>query len=77
MNDLVLANRSGDWHRFKSLVLDSMSSPITRRVYNLALDEFIAWFGLEPRPGFIKASVNAWSGALEPRAHRLTVMFNF
>lgn len=46
MNDLVLANRSGDWHRFKSLVLDSMSSPITRRVYNLALDEFIAWFGL-------------------------------
>jgi hypothetical protein len=27
------------------------SSPITRRVYNMALDEFIVWFRLEPRPG--------------------------
>ena len=29
----------------KALVLDSVSSPITRRVYNLGLDEFFAWFG--------------------------------
>jgi integrase len=29
-----------------------VSSPITRRVYNLGLDEFIAWYGQEPRPGF-------------------------
>src|SRR6516165_9628268 len=67
MNDLVLANRSGDWHRLKALVLDNVSSPITKRVYNLALDEFIEWFGLEPRPGFTKATVNAWRGALEAR----------
>ena len=45
MNELVLANRAGDWHRLKALVLDSVSSPITRRVYNLGLDEFIAWYG--------------------------------
>jgi hypothetical protein len=51
----------------KSLVLDSVSSPITRRVYNLALDEFIAWFGQEPRPGFTMATVNAWRGAVEAR----------
>jgi len=51
MNELVLANRAGDWHRLKALVLDSVSSPITRRVYNLGLDEFIAWYGLEPRLG--------------------------
>lgn len=67
MSDLVLANRAADWQRLKALVLDSVSSPITRRVYNLALDEFIAWFGQEPRPGFTKATVNAWRGALEAR----------
>jgi len=67
MNDLVLANRAADWRRLKGLVLDSVSSPITKRVYNLGLDEFIEWFGREPRPGFTKATVNAWRGALEAR----------
>ena len=37
MSDLVLANRAADWRRLKALVLDSVSSPITRRVYNLGL----------------------------------------
>jgi hypothetical protein len=64
MNELTLANRAADWQRLKALVLDSVSSPITRRVYNLGLDEFIAWYGLEPRPGFTKATVNAWRAAL-------------
>src|SRR5450432_3504068 len=70
MNELVLANRAADWHRLKALVLDSVSSPITRRVYNLGLDEFIAWYGLEQRAGFTKATVNAWRVTLEgqPRA---------
>jgi site-specific recombinase XerD len=51
----------------KSLVLDSVSSPITRRVYNLGLDEFIAWYTQEPRTGFTKATVSAWRVALEGR----------
>jgi hypothetical protein len=67
MNDLVLANRPSDWRRLKALVLDSVSSPITKRVYNLGLDEFIEWYGQELRPGFTKATVNAWRGALEAR----------
>jgi site-specific recombinase XerD len=67
MSDLVLANRAADWHRLKALVLDSVSSPITRRVYNLGLDEFIEWYGQEPRPGFTKATVAAWRVALEAR----------
>ena len=50
----------------KSLVLDSVSSPITRRVYNLGLDAFFAWYGQEPRAGFTKA-VTAWRVALEAR----------
>ena len=64
MNDLALTKRTADWRRLKALVLGSVSSPITKRVYNLALDELIAWFGLEPRLGFTKATVNAWD-ALE------------
>ena len=60
MNALVVADRASDWRRLKALVLDSVSSPITRRVYNLGLDEFITWFTAEPRPaGFSKATVAA------------------
>jgi integrase len=36
-------------------------------VYNLGLDEFIAWYTQEPRPGFTKATVSAWRVALEAR----------
>jgi hypothetical protein len=57
MNELVLANRAADWRKLKMLVLDSVSSPITKRVYNLGLDEFFEWFGRESRPGFTKATV--------------------
>src|SRR5580693_5147984 len=67
MNELAIANRAADWSRLKALVLDSVSSPITRRVYNLGLDEFIAWYGLEPRLGFTKATVSAWRVTLEGR----------
>jgi hypothetical protein len=62
-----VANRASDWRRLKALVLDSVSSPITKRVYNLGLDEFIEWYGQEARPGFTKATVNARHGALEAR----------
>jgi site-specific recombinase XerC len=51
----------------KSLVLDSVSSPITKRVYNMALDEFFGWYAQEPRPGFTKATVSAWRVSLEER----------
>src|SRR5207344_3455925 len=45
----------------------SVSSPITKRVYNMALNEFLAWFRLAPRPGFSKATVSAWRVSLEDR----------
>jgi site-specific recombinase XerD len=48
-------------------VLDSVSSPITKRVYNMALDEFLGWFQQAPRPGFTKATVSAWRVSLEAR----------
>lgn len=68
MNELVVADRASEWRRLKALVLDSVSSPITRRVYNLGLDEFIAWYTADHRPaGFTKATVMAWRVALEAR----------
>src|ERR1039458_2318036 len=67
MNEIALANRAADWCRLKALVLDSVASPITKRVYNLGLDEFFAWYGQEPRPGFTKATVSAWRVTLEAR----------
>src|SRR6266851_2205503 len=68
MNELVLVERAANWQRLKALVLDSVSSPITRRVYNMALNEFIAWFQEAPRPGFSKATVSAWRVSLEARS---------
>src|SRR5208283_2652487 len=68
MTAIVVADRASAWRRLKALVPDSVSSPITRRVYNLGLDEFIAWYTAEQRPaGFTKATVMAWRVALEAR----------
>src|SRR6476620_1371106 len=67
MTDLIVVPQDTDWRGLKALVLDSVSSPITKRVYNLGLDEFFSWFSLEPRPGFTKATVAAWRVALEAR----------
>jgi site-specific recombinase XerD len=67
MHDLIVLEKHEHWQRLKAMVLDSVSSPITRRVYNMALDEFIAWFKAAPRPGFSKATVSAWRVSLEAR----------
>src|SRR3954465_9409239 len=67
MTDLIVVPQATQWQKLKALVLDSVSSPITRRVYNLGLDEFITWYALEPRAGFTKATVCAWRVALEAR----------
>src|SRR6266550_350156 len=56
MNDLVVVEKLSNWQRLKALVLDSVSSPLTRRVYNMALDDFVAWFQEAPRPGFSKSN---------------------
>jgi hypothetical protein len=67
MNELTVVDKAAEWRRMKSLVLDSVSSPITKRVYSMALDEFFDWYRLEPRPGFSKATVNAWRVTLDER----------
>jgi hypothetical protein len=67
MNALIAVEKIAQWQKLKALVLDSVSSPITKRVYNMALNEFMAWFQQAPRPGFTKATVSAWRVSLEER----------
>src|ERR1700692_4168261 len=67
MNDLISLEKIAQWQKLKTLVLDSVSSPITKRVSNMALDEFMGWFQQAPRPGFTKATVSAWRVSLEDR----------
>jgi site-specific recombinase XerD len=68
MNDLIVVEKIAGWEKLKALVLDSVSSPITKRVYNMALDEFLVWFQQAPQPGFTKATVSAWRVSLEARS---------
>ena len=39
MNQLISLEKIAQWQKLKTLVLDSVSSPITKRVYNMALDD--------------------------------------
>jgi len=55
MNDLVVVEQPAHWSRLKQLVLDSVSSPITKRVYNMALESSSRFTGgsrdpASPRP---------------------------
>src|SRR6266513_4256735 len=68
MTDLIAVEKIAQRQKLKTLVLDSVSSPITKRVYNMALNDFLAWFQQAPRPGFTKATVSAWRVSLEARS---------
>jgi CRP-like cAMP-binding protein len=67
MNELIALPKIAQWQKLKMLVLDSVSSQMTKRVYNMALDEFYNWFQQAPRPGFTKATVSGWRVSLEAR----------
>jgi len=67
MNDLIAIQKIARWEKLKTLVLESVSSPITKRVYNMALDEFVSWFQQAPRRGFTKATVSTGRVSLKAR----------
>jgi hypothetical protein len=67
MNELISLEKIAQWQKLKTLVLDSVSSPITKRVYSMGLNEFMGWFQQAPRPGFTKATVSAWRVSPEER----------
>jgi integrase len=49
----------------KQLVLNAVSSPLTRAMYARALDDFFSWWTAQGRPPFTRATVQAWRAALE------------
>jgi hypothetical protein len=53
MTDLIALQKIAGWEKLKTLVLDSASSPITKRVYNMALDEFWPGSSTHHRPSLV------------------------
>src|SRR5689334_20653804 len=49
----------------RSLVVDSVSSPNSKRAYRKAIDSFLAWYEREPRPPFSKAVLQSYRAGLE------------
>ena len=64
MGELIKYELS-QWERLKSLALDSVTSPHSKRAYESALKHFLAWYHSEFRPPVSKAVVNAYKTQLE------------
>jgi site-specific recombinase XerD len=62
---LVRTAKDETWQRIKSLVLDSVTSPHSKRAYEQALDAFERWCAATGITAFTKATVQAWRAALE------------
>jgi len=59
--------RLPDLDHCKSAVLNSLGSPASRRVYEYAIDQFIAWYRYEPRLAFNRIVVVRYRMYLESR----------
>lgn len=64
MNELVRQAEAG-WEKLKSLALDSVTSPHSRRAYASALDNFLAWYRAASGAPLSKAVVNAYKAHLQ------------
>ena len=51
----------------KHLVLDAVSSPLTRTMYAHAIEEFFRWWEDQGRPAFLRATVQKYRAHLEAR----------
>lgn len=49
-----------DWYAIIDLVTQSVDSPHSKRAYSRALIQFLDWYEERDRPGFTKATVNAY-----------------
>src|SRR5437660_478113 len=60
--------RLPDLDHCKRAVLNSLGSPASRRVYEYAIDQFIAWYCSEPRLAFNRIVVARYRMHLESRS---------
>lgn len=49
-----------DWYAIIDLVTQSVDSPHSKRAYSRALIDFLDWYDGHGRPGFTKATINAY-----------------
>ena len=66
----VLSPRAAAFERIKSLVLDTLPSPESKRAYGSALDDFFRWCEAQAVSEFSKAVVNSYRVSLEERSLR-------
>src|SRR5438270_725700 len=66
-NDRRRLLRLPDLDHCKRAVLNSLGSPASRRVYEYAIDQFIAWYCSEPRLAFNRIVVARYRMHLEAR----------
>src|SRR5690348_18364665 len=59
--------RLRDLDQSKAAVLNSLASPASRRAYEFAIDEFIAWYCSEPRLSLGRVVVTRFRMSLEER----------
>jgi integrase len=67
MSALAVVPALSCWEQLKALVLDSVSSPHSRRAYARALDDFRDWYRPEEHGPFGRAVVQAYRAELERR----------
>ncbi len=61
MRDLQVESRAqDDWYAIIDLVTQSVDSPHSKRAYSRALLDFLDWYEANGRPGFSKATINAY-----------------
>jgi integrase len=65
----ALVPASDPWHDLARLVLDAVSSPVTRLMYAKALADFFLWWEGQGRPPFQRATVQAHRAWLEGKSY--------
>ena len=69
MSSLALQPWLPDLTAVRRLVLDAVSSPITKQMYGKALDDFFTWWAVQGRPPFARACVQAHRTWLEEQGY--------
>ena len=66
-NALAVAVSAGyrDWRSVASLAVDAVSSEHSKRAYEKALKDFLAWYSAEARPPISRAIVQQYRSVLE------------
>ena len=65
--ELTAPNLPNPLEGVKQLVLDAVSSPLTRVMYGHAINEYFGWWESEGRPAFTRATVQRYRTQLETR----------